>query len=54
MCCSHCKHLKVIISQMSDYYCPKKEEYILCLGDVCDDFIFDNVTLDEKEEKIWG
>lgn len=53
-CCSDCEHIKVIISQMGNYYCPKKEVYIdyefYC---DCDDFKRGNETLLEKEKKVW-
>lgn len=53
--CRNCKHLGVIISQTSDYYCYKKHSY-MNLGDFiknCEDFVEDIVSLKEKENKVW-
>ena len=44
--CSDCKHLGVIISQMSDYFCYKKRIYMNI-----DD---DELTLEMKEKQVWG
>ena len=53
--CSDCKHLGVIISQMSDYFCYKKRIYMNIddLSFCCDDFIFDELTLEIKEKRVW-
>lgn len=53
--CSNCKHLRVIVSQTSDYWCSTKNEY-KNLSDFisnCDKFEKDNISLMEKEEKGW-
>lgn len=54
--CFNCKYLKVIISIMGDYWCSKNDRflYIDGLSNICDDFVFDDIALAEKEEKVWG
>ena len=41
---------------MSDYLCFKNKEYMNIddLSSVCDSFVFDDVPLSIKEEKVWG
>lgn len=53
--CGNCKHCRVIISQMADYWCAKKDLYFHCdtLTQNCSDFEKDTVTLEEKEDKVW-
>lgn len=53
--CSNCKHLSVIISQSSDYYCYSKRKNMEIIDFIsnCDNFEADNISLTEKEE-IWG
>ena len=53
--CRNCKHLNVIVSQQSDYWCFKKNLY---LGfedfiDDCTEWKQDSETLKEKEERVW-
>ena len=53
--CSICRHLSVIVSQTSDYWCSKKNEY-LNLTDFkenCTEFEKDNLSLTEKENRVW-
>lgn len=53
--CSDCKFLSVIVSQTSDYWCSMKNEY-LNLTDFkknCTEFEKDNLSLTEKENKVW-
>lgn len=54
--CVNCKYLNPIISLMGDYWCSKNDRFF-CIDDlsnVCDDFVFDDIVLAEKEEKVWG
>ena len=53
--CGDCKYYRVIISQMADYWCAKKDLYFHCdtLTQSCSDFEKDTVTLEEKEDKVW-
>lgn len=53
--CRNCKHLDVIVSQTSDYYCYKKHSYMNSSDFIknCEDFVEDTVSLIEKEEKGW-
>jgi len=53
--CGNCKYLKPIISLMGDYYCFKNYRFF-CIDDlsnVCDSFIFDELTLEMKEKRVW-
>ena len=54
--CSNCKHLDVIISQASDYYCYYNNQNMTSadLSMQCDGFEADTVSLKEKEDKVWG
>ena len=54
--CSNCKHLGVIISQTSDYYCYYNHQNMSLLDFVsnCDGFELDVVSLSEKEDRVWG
>lgn len=51
--CSDCKHLGVIISQISDYFYYKKRIYMNIddLSFCCNDFMFDELEM--KEERVW-
>lgn len=51
--CSNCKNLQVVVTQSGDYYCIITHEYYDSLPEPCDEFIEDNVTLREKEERVW-
>lgn len=53
--CVRCKHLDVIISQTSDYYCSMKDEYLnfTDFKDKCVEFEKDELSLREKENKVW-
>ena len=53
--CSNCKHLSVIVSQNSDYWCYVKNEYLNFseFKENCDEFEKDNLSLTEKENKVW-
>ena len=53
--CRNCKHLKVIVSQTSDYWCSAKDEYKNGSDFIfnCDDFEADILSLREKENKVW-
>lgn len=56
--CSNCKNLSVIISQMSDYYCyyRKGNDSYMNITDFitnCDGFEADDISLTEKEERVW-
>ena len=54
--CRNCKHLSVIISQTSDYYCYYKHQNMSFMDFIsnCEGFEADNVSLKEKEDKVWG
>lgn len=53
--CDNCKHLSVIVSQTSDYWCSIKNEYKNWSNFIsnCDDFEADVLSLKEKENKVW-
>ena len=53
--CGNCKHLAVIISQTSDYWCSIKDEYLNSIDfqKNCTEFEEDNLSLTEKENKVW-
>ena len=53
--CRNCKHLSVIVSQISDYYCSMKNEYLSFsdFKDECIEFEKDELSLREKENKVW-
>lgn len=53
--CGNCKYLKPIISLMGDYWCSKNDRFF-CIDDLsnaCDSFIFDELTLEMKEKRVW-
>lgn len=53
--CGNCKHLSVIVSQTSDYWCSMKDEYLNLIDfkKNCTEFEKDNLSLTEKENKVW-
>ena len=53
--CENCKHLSVIVSQASDYWCSMKDEYLNLIDfqKNCTEFEEDNLSLTEKENKVW-
>lgn len=53
--CRNCKHLSVIVSQTSDYWRSMKDEYLNLIDfkKNCTEFEEDNLSLTEKENKVW-
>lgn len=53
--CSGCKNLCVIVSERSDYWCSRKDEYmnLIDFHEYCDLYEVDTLSLSEKEHKVW-
>ena len=47
------KHISPIISQTADYYCYKNHKYMNWASEYCEYWEYDEVTLTEKEDKVW-
>ena len=49
--CGNCKHLSVIVSQTSDYWCSMKGEYLNLIDfkKNCTEFEEDNLSLTERK-----
>lgn len=52
--CNTCKHLSVIVSQNSDYWCSVKNEYLNFneFKENCNEFEKDKLSLSKKEDKV--